>query len=568
MAFAPDYASSGLFYVYYTDSDGNTQVVEYHRAQRRRGRRRAPRARCSRRSSPSPTTTAACCSSARTSCSTSASATAAAAATSTARAATRSRSARCSARSCASIPAPIGSRPYRIPGDNPFVGRAGARGEIYSYGLRNPWRFSFDRKTGDLSDRRRRPGRGRGDRLRAPRQGPRGELRLARVRGQRPLHAGRDGTGRDQAGDHRVAIPTATARSPAASWSAIPRCPRGRGRYVFGDFCRGVLQTAVLSAGRARNADRSQAARRSALVVRRGRPRARLRDLAGRPGLPARPAMIALRPRAQPEPADAVRDEHLGRRPRPGVGRRSGARRSSRTSTRWRPRSPRAAAPAASRSRTTTPITPRPSRALRERLGGVPVGSFDDAARRRHVRPVRGARDPRPRRRPPRVRRRPRARSPATPCSARAACSSAGGCASTSTGCGACARWSSSGSTRATATEVTDPAAKLDAVPRAPRRARAQAARRARGGRRGRGRAARRGLGGRARGRAPVRGDHAARAPGEAARGGPAYGWVSRSRPSSSAASSGVVPDAAALSKICRSVSPTARTRVSARLGA
>jgi glucose/arabinose dehydrogenase len=39
---------------------------------------------------------------------------------------------------------------FRIPADNPFVGRSGALGEIYSYGLRNPWRFSFDRKTGDL----------------------------------------------------------------------------------------------------------------------------------------------------------------------------------------------------------------------------------------------------------------------------------------------------------------------------------------------------------------------------------------------------------------------------------
>ena len=40
---------------------------------------------------------------------------------------------------------------YTIPTDNPFVGQTGARAEIWSYGLRNPWRFSFDRLTGDLT---------------------------------------------------------------------------------------------------------------------------------------------------------------------------------------------------------------------------------------------------------------------------------------------------------------------------------------------------------------------------------------------------------------------------------
>jgi glucose/arabinose dehydrogenase len=47
-------------------------------------------------------------------------------------------------------PTPSSGKAYTVPADNPFVGTAGARPEIWAYGLRNPWRFSWDTATGDL----------------------------------------------------------------------------------------------------------------------------------------------------------------------------------------------------------------------------------------------------------------------------------------------------------------------------------------------------------------------------------------------------------------------------------
>jgi hypothetical protein len=138
-------------------------------------------------------------------------------------------------------PRPRGRKPFRIPSSNPFVGRRGLD-VIWSYGLRNPWRSSFDRQTGDLwigdvgegtreeidvgraNDAGRRAARGtnwgwsrcEGD-LAFP-----GLDRPCRV-GRLPVHDYGHGEGRCSATGGYV------HRGPAAAeW---------RGLYIAGDFC-------------------------------------------------------------------------------------------------------------------------------------------------------------------------------------------------------------------------------------------------------------------------------------------------------------------------------------------
>ena len=118
----------------------------------RRPTRRGSTRRARRSSSPSwaAGTTAATCTSARTGCSTSPPATPRAP---TRR--TRSTPAR-TAPTCSSsilridVDRKDAGKNYAVPKDNPFVGMKDVRPEIWAYGFRNPWRMSFDRKTGDL----------------------------------------------------------------------------------------------------------------------------------------------------------------------------------------------------------------------------------------------------------------------------------------------------------------------------------------------------------------------------------------------------------------------------------
>ena len=149
-------------------------------------------------------------------------------------------------------PAGRRSKRYTIPRSNPFVGKDGAD-EIYSYGLRNPFRFSFDGKR--PRDRRRRPGHARGGRLPAGQGRQRRQLRLGRLRGRRHFD------------DPDASPPVRGTVKPIFDYthshgcsitggyvSHDPRITSLRGRYLFADFCEGDIRSLVPTGKRAQGA--------------------------------------------------------------------------------------------------------------------------------------------------------------------------------------------------------------------------------------------------------------------------------------------------------------------------
>lgn len=245
VAFAPDYAESGLLYAFFTDSDGNSRIVEYRRS-----------AEDPRRADPA------------------------------------------SARTLMRIEKPAdaqhnggqlqfgpdgflyigtgdgggagdpddnaqnpdsllgkllridpeaqGDRPYTIPADNPFAD-GGGREEIYALGLRNPWRFSFDAESGALAI---------GD----VGQSSLEEIDYVEEGAGRGANFGWDGLEGSQRYRSKEAGPVpAGAVDPIYEYShddgscsviggyvsRDPRIASLYGRYVYADYCKGEIRSLI-----------------------------------------------------------------------------------------------------------------------------------------------------------------------------------------------------------------------------------------------------------------------------------------------------------------------------------
>jgi glucose/arabinose dehydrogenase len=145
-------------------------------------------------------------------------------------------------------PTPTATAAYTIPPDNPFVNTAGARPEIWAYGLRNPWRFSWDKATGDLwiGD----VGQDAWEEV---------DLATKASGGGRGVNYGWnvfEGTHRYRDGDAPGAVPPIFDYSHSGGNCAVTggyvyrgsAIPALRGGYLFADYCGGSLRGLVAGA--------------------------------------------------------------------------------------------------------------------------------------------------------------------------------------------------------------------------------------------------------------------------------------------------------------------------------
>jgi glucose/arabinose dehydrogenase len=252
MAFAPDYAESGLFYVDYTDNNGDSRIVEYQRASKNRADPGSARELIFQRQ-PEPNHNGGLLLFGPD------------------RrlyvgfgdggGAGDQHGARGNAQNLGTLlgkilridPRPANGRPYSIPDDNPFLDRPGARDEIWLYGVRNPWRFSFDPRSGSLvvADV------GQGD-VEEVTIVPGGGANL----GWRPFEGNRVYTPGESAPGHvRPVIERLHSDGNCSITGGVvvrDRRLRLRGRYLFGDYCTGIVESARLRDGDARRVRRTR----------------------------------------------------------------------------------------------------------------------------------------------------------------------------------------------------------------------------------------------------------------------------------------------------------------------
>jgi glucose/arabinose dehydrogenase len=153
-------------------------------------------------------------------------------------------------------PRPSGGRPYTIPRSNPFVGRPG-RDEIYSYGLRNPFRFSFDTSHGRPRIAIGDVGQNRFEELDYTTVGAAkgADFGWDAFEGFAPYREENGGTPDPGSTTKPIfAYPHSRDGSCAIIGgyvSRAPNLPSLRGRYVYADYCEGRLRSLVPHPGRA-----------------------------------------------------------------------------------------------------------------------------------------------------------------------------------------------------------------------------------------------------------------------------------------------------------------------------
>jgi glucose/arabinose dehydrogenase len=140
-----------------------------------------------------------------------------------------------------------GGSPYSIPAGNPFSATPGAQPEIWSYGLRNPWRFSFDRLNGDIF-------------IADVGQGSREEVNHQPASSDGGENYGWSCMEGDLAVNYNP-CDLSPLTAPVLVYGHNPECSvtggylyRGNigglhGRYVFGDYCSGRIWFAVPDGG-------------------------------------------------------------------------------------------------------------------------------------------------------------------------------------------------------------------------------------------------------------------------------------------------------------------------------